>query len=214
MLAKTRPDGLFLCGDGYQRVYARPVPLVRCGIEVRGRSTILRVNYRSTEQIRSAAMSGVANLEPDVLEGSDTESLQGYRSERAGAAVEHQRFADEGAHIRWLADQAQPGPLLVVVRHATYRDHLAQALATSGANTTVLDGPGEIGPAITVCTMHRAKGLEAPRVVVAGAEQVPAPYPGSDSGDQAWWERREQCLLYVGMTRARDWLAITSTEAR
>ncbi len=59
--------------------------------------------------------------------------------------------------------------------------------------------------------MHRAKGPEAPRVIVAGKQELPAPYPGGgDKADCDLWARRERSLLYVGLTRARDWCATTA----
>ena len=210
---QIRPDGLFLTGDGYQRVYARPVPLSQCGIEVRGRSWTLRVNYRSTDQIRDAALAGVADLEPDVLEAGTEDSKEGYRSEREGVPPERHRFASTTDEARWIARQADAGPLLVVTRHLEYRDELVAAMSQVGLVPRVLEGPGIPDEGITICTLHRAKGLEAPRVVVAGAHQIPTPFTGADESDRAWWNRSEQCLLYVGMTRARDWLAVTAVGA-
>ncbi len=64
---------------------------------------------------------------------------------------------------------------------------------------------------LILCTIHRSKGLEAPRVVIAGRQLVPARYPGGgDSADKKLWARKERCLLYVGMTRARDWCGMST----
>ncbi len=47
-------------------------------------------------------------------------------------------------------------------------------------------------------------------VIIAGAHTVPAKWHGKgDDGEKAIWGRREQCLLYVGMTRARDSCLVT-----
>src|SRR4051794_6866761 len=48
-------DNLFLCGDSGQRIYKGAVSWLSIGIDVRGRSTSLNVNYRTTEQIRRFA---------------------------------------------------------------------------------------------------------------------------------------------------------------
>lgn len=204
-----RPDGLFLVGDGYQRVYARPVPLTQCGIEVRGRSWTLRVNYRSTEQIREAAMSEVAGMEPDVLDAGTEDSQDGYHSERTGEPPSRHPFATTADEAAWISARAAEGPLLVLTRHPAYRNQLARALGDRGLPVEILEGVGMPGAGVTLSTIHRAKGLEAPRVVVAGAHEMPAPFRGHGEAERQWWERHEQCLSYVAMTRARDWLAIT-----
>ncbi len=208
---QTRPDGLFLCGDGYQRLYASPVSLVSCGIEVRGRSRRLRLNYRTTEGIRRAAIEVVKGLDLDELEslgdGEDT-PFDGYRSLRGGPLPVSRSFASEEEEAEWLAELAAE-PLLVLVRSKAYRGELAERLRARGVPVHVLEGRGQVAEeGVTLCTLHRSKGLEAPRVVVAGRQLVPGRFPGGDAGDRVLWERGERCLLYVGMTRARDWLGV------
>ncbi|MFO0556362.1 MAG: 3'-5' exonuclease [Polyangiaceae bacterium] len=62
---------------------------------------------------------------------------------------------------------------------------------------------------MVLCTLHRAKGLEAPRVVLAGRQLVPIKYPGGgDASDRTTWDAKELAALYVGMTRARDWCGV------
>jgi superfamily I DNA/RNA helicase len=207
----NRPDGLFLCGDGYQRLYTRAVPLSACGIEVRGRSRELRLNYRTTEGIRRAAVDTIAGVEQDALDDEDSAGLDGYRSLRGGPAPERKRFPSAEDEARWVAALARP--LLVLTRTRAYRDALAERLRAHGVEVHVLEGRGDLAPAgVTLCTLHRAKGLEAPSVVIAGAHLVPARFPGGDASDRVAWERGERCLLYVGMTRARDWCAVSRVE--
>lgn len=209
---RLRADGLMLCGDGYQRIYSAPVSLVSCGIEVRGRSRRLRLNYRTTEGIRRAAIEVVKGLDPDALDTLDDgegTALDGYRSVRGGPVPSVHRFDGEAEEAAWIAGQG--APLLVLVRTGRYRDGLAERLRAHGVAVHVLDGRGEVDPeGVTLCTLHRSKGLEAPRVVVAGRQRLGARFPGGDAEQRRAWERAERCLLYVGMTRARDWLAITA----
>jgi superfamily I DNA/RNA helicase len=59
--------------------------------------------------------------------------------------------------------------------------------------------------------MHRLKGLEFPRVVLAGVHEgsvPPASAHGADAESEADHELRERCLLHVAMTRARDELVV------
>ena len=66
---------------------------------------------------------------------------------------------------------------------------------------------------LLLSTLHRSKGLEASRVILAGTQRIAARWHGQgDARERALWERRERCLLYVGMTRARDWCALTRVE--
>lgn len=48
-------DDIFIVGDARQRIYGKTVVLSHCGINVQGRARRLKINYRTTEEIRSAA---------------------------------------------------------------------------------------------------------------------------------------------------------------
>ena len=66
---------------------------------------------------------------------------------------------------------------------------------------------------LLLATLHRSKGLESARVVIAGRQLVPMKLvPGEV--DREEWDRRERCLLYVGMTRARDWCGVSRVVAK
>ena len=56
-VASTRSDALFLAGDIGQRIFHLPFSLARLGLEIRGRSHCLKVNYRTSHQM---LVSGVA----------------------------------------------------------------------------------------------------------------------------------------------------------
>lgn len=48
-------DDIFIVGDARQRIYGKTVVLSHCGINVQGRARRLKINYRTTEEIRLAA---------------------------------------------------------------------------------------------------------------------------------------------------------------
>jgi len=48
LVGEARANDLFIVGDPHQRIYGKPVVLSRCGIDIRGRSKKLRINYRTT----------------------------------------------------------------------------------------------------------------------------------------------------------------------
>lgn len=54
-IAPDGPDLLFFAGDLGQRIFQQPFSWKGLGVDVRGRSFTLRVNYRTSHQIRLAA---------------------------------------------------------------------------------------------------------------------------------------------------------------
>lgn len=54
-LVDEHDNDIFIVGDAQQRIYGRRAILSKCGIRIQGRARKLRINYRTTEEIRSAA---------------------------------------------------------------------------------------------------------------------------------------------------------------
>ncbi|MCW3840281.1 UvrD-helicase domain-containing protein [Micromonospora yasonensis] len=83
-------------------------------------------------------------------------------------------------------------------------------LAT-GAEVDALDPRAE---AVTLLTLHAAKGLEFPVVFLVGAEDglLPLRWPGSEPDDDAVAEERR--LFFVGLTRAQDRLYVSHAARR
>ena len=78
---------------------------------------------------------------------------------------------------------------------------------------TDLDTAGEGGPAVTLMTIHAAKGLEFNTVFVAGMEEGIFPHVFDSNMDEAKLEE-ERRLAYVAITRARRRLYLCYAEAR
>jgi len=68
-------------------------------------------------------------------------------------------------------------------------------------------------PSVSLMTVHAAKGLEFRTVFITGLEEETFPYRGLDSDELEDLEE-ERRLAYVAVTRARERLYITHTEAR
>lgn len=67
---ETLQNPLSMVGDGHQRLYnPLPVPLSRAGIDVRGRARRLKINYRTSEQIRHWSHGLLQGIEVDDLDG-------------------------------------------------------------------------------------------------------------------------------------------------
>jgi superfamily I DNA/RNA helicase len=215
------PDGLLVVGDGGQRIFAHRTSLRSAGIEVRGRSRVLRVNYRTTEQIRRFADRIVAGR--DDLDG-EVELPSACRSVRAGeppVATGFDRTEDQydyvAEHVRdCLARGVAPCEIAVFARTKRRLDQAARRLAAAGIATHLLEpsAGGEAPDAVHLVTMHRAKGLEfkVGIVVDASADAVPNRYAVNAAGDEQDREEAlamERQLLYVSLTRARDEVLVT-----
>ena len=71
-------DPLCTVGDGHQRIYRSRVPMSRAGINIRGRSRRLKINYRTSEQIRKFSMSILRGLDIDDLDGETVSTAADY----------------------------------------------------------------------------------------------------------------------------------------
>lgn len=220
-LAPPGPDDLFLVGDAHQRIYGHVASLGACGIEARGgRARRLRVNYRTTERIRGLAVATLAGEDIDDLDGG-RDTLRGYRSLRLGVpprvATLPSRDAEDRAVIDAITAWASECPdehICLAARTLALRDRWAATLRAAGFPVATIEADEPTGPGVRVATMHRLKGLEFPRVLLASVQADTLPQPRRDLADaddtaRANHVRSERCLLYVAATRARDHLVIT-----
>ena len=217
-IAPAGQDTLFLVGDGHQRIYGRQTMLGRCGIEVRGGSRRLKLNYRTTEQIRNRAVAVLKGCDVADLDGK-ADTLKGYRSLRKGPAPLLRLFdreADEGAAViaqlkEWIAQGVPPHAICVSARTNDQLTKRYQPLLEgAGLQIALVEADSEIGlgqHCVQLATMHRMKGLEFSRVLLAGVQDGQVPLTLQELPDEASrqdHELQERCLLYVALTRARD----------
>lgn len=217
------PNDVFVVGDAHQRIYGHKASLGQCGISIRGRrSRRLTVNYRTTHQIRRFAVALLEGMQVDDLdEGTDT--TKGYRSLRQGVEpdVRHcETAAAEGEVIvgvirEWLAE-VEPENICVVARtRDLIRERYEPLLRNAGISSTIIEPDEDAqGLGVRLATMHRVKGLEFPRMILASVHkgEMPRALPPEALPDAAALKNHEQSerrLLYVAATRARDTLVIT-----
>lgn len=222
LLRAAVPPGandLFIVGDSHQRIYDRRSSLSKVGIEVRGRSRRLRINYRTTHEILrwSLAVLGEGDFD-DLDTGTDTQDRAGYHSFLHGSPPTVAGFDTAGDMAtglaeqitRWISDGVEPSEIGVAARAQGTFSVVERALRDSGVRCFRLGRDLKFGDGVALGTMHRMKGLEyrCMAVVGVGANQVPSPPAlAAVAGDAAEVEletRRERCLLYVACTRARE----------
>lgn len=214
------PNDLFLVGDAHQRIYDSRVSLSSLGIETRGRSRRLKINYRTSQQILGWTLGILTGETIDDLDGQP-EHQTGYRSEFQGPPPIIRTFdttVEEAAYVTetiqsWLAEGNSPSSIGIVGRTHGATVGVEQALTATSIPWSEL-GKGTSG--VGIGTMHASKGLEFARLIAVGvsADQVPLPLALTDAQEDAAQHaldlQRERCLLYVACTRARDMLVVTS----
>ncbi len=217
------PNDVFIVGDAHQRIYRHKVVLSRVGIDVRGRGRKLRVNYRTTDEIRKWAVAQLADCTIDDLDGQP-DALVGYQSLSHGPAPElasSASRADERLVIEATLDrlQAEGIPMrgvCLVTRTNAEADEYAHWLRSTGRQALKLDRntPDDQDLAgLRVATMHRVKGLEFDAVILAGyrsPEHYTQVYGGEeDAGVMLDNLTSERCLLHVAATRAKRYLLVS-----
>jgi hypothetical protein len=218
-LVPAGPNDMFLLADPYQRIYDSQASLASLGIEVRGRSRRLTINYRTTHEILDWSVKVLSGATAMGLDDAE-DSLSGYRSITRGKPpqlVAHKdRAAENEALIEqvgtWLDQGVEPHAIGVAAR--TNQRAAAIATALREAFIPVADDKAT-EPGVCVATMHRLKGLEFQCLAVAGLEsgELPAPYAITAAAEDPVANRldlqRERCLLFVAVTRARDVLYLS-----
>jgi superfamily I DNA/RNA helicase len=222
---ETQND-LFIVGDAHQRIYRHKVVLSRVGIQVRGRSHRLRINYRTTDEIRRWAVSQLANCSIDDLDGQP-DTLMGYKSLTHGDAPVVIYSTSRGDERKALLEAIQrfeqagidPRNTCVVLRRNEEVSEYAEWLESVGVKVLPLtrevsDDDSRAG--IRVATMHRVKGLEFDAVVIAGyrGAQLYAEMfaDDGDAGVIVDMLTSERCLLHVAATRAKRALIVSQIE--
>ncbi len=215
------PNDLFLVGDAHQRIYDHRVSLSRLGIDIRGRSSRLTLNYRTTEEILWWCVGLLRGVAIDDLDAG-TDTLAGYRSAYRGSvpprlAGHPTRDAELADLVRvvsgWIQSGTDPATIGVATRLRRTAQAALAALRDAGIPVHDLERSGPAG--VEVGTIHRMKGLEfvAFAVVDVSAAAVPARWAVTLEADDPKAHEldllRERCLLYVACTRAREYLNVS-----
>ena len=219
LLRTMVPEGkndLFIVGDAHQRIYGRnKVVLGRCGINILGRSRKLKINYRTTDEIRRWAVSLLEGRSIDDLDGGDDDNTR-YKSLTHGQPPVIQNFtsAEEQADFicALLKNQDIPPSHWCVVSRTNQETNAIQALLSErGVATSIIrasEPESTDENVLHLATIHRVKGLEFDQVVLASANDglIPLEFAMRDKADEVsktQAETEERGLVYVAITRAR-----------
>jgi superfamily I DNA/RNA helicase len=217
------PNDLFIVGDAHQRIYARKVVLGRCGINIRGRSSKLKINYRTTRQIKNWSVAMLEGVDYDDLDGGQDDQ-KGYISLFNGPKPEVHRFAtleEEqeflGTTLRDLrgSTEYKPEDVCLVARTEKMleRDYVSMLKKAKIPYAILTKDDTATKEELRLANMHRVKGLEFRCMIIAGVSEDRIPLMiaslEDDETGKAEHEARERSLLFVSATRARDRLIVT-----
>lgn len=223
-LFREKTNGLFFTGDLGQRIFQQPFSWKALGVEIQGRSSILRINYRTSHQIRKEAdrllSTEISDVDGNVEDRRNTISV--FNGPPPSIEVFQTQELEQNFVSKWLTERIEEGiepkEIGIFVRSKNELNRAETAVKKTGYNFNILDESNKnTGDKITVCTMHLAKGLEFRVVVVMACDDEVIPLQQriktvTDDSDLEEVYNTERHLLYVACTRARDHLLVTAVE--
>jgi hypothetical protein len=223
-LGGGRSNALFFAGDLGQRIFQQPFSWKSLGVDVRGRSRTLRVNYRTSHQIREQAdrLLGPTVSDADGNSERRDDTVSVFNGPLPAVVSAKSEEEERGIVAKWLKDTSAAGLVPhefgVFVRSEAELERAKAAVTEAGMPLRVLDEHVETASGhVSVGTMHLAKGLEFRAVVVMGCDDEIIPSQArieavGDTGDLEEVYDSERQLLYVAATRARDHLLVTGVD--
>ena len=230
LMVEEKENDLYLTGDPFQTIYKKRINFSECGINVRGRrSRRLKINYRTTEEIRRYAMEAISNKEYDDFDGG-RELDAGYVSLLNGQDPVYKTFKTRSEEFEFIHEHIKPS-LEEYNQEAFEMKSICVACRTRDgvkelqkyfhqnkipyANIADEARQGNVN-GVQLSTLHNMKGLEFQKVILADVNSQTIPlrpygFEGWSEEDKKEHEKRERALIYVAMTRAIRELVITGT---
>lgn len=223
-LVAEGPNDLFLTGDPIQRIYSgRKLNFAQAGINVRGKkSRRLKVNYRTTDEIRKVAQAIIKGETFEDFDGGE-ESTKGYISLMHGVKPAYCVYPTREAELAGIVEiirQLLVGGLysgkdicVATYSRSTLRD-VTTVLHQNGVKYS--DGRVQDKDGVSLCTFHSIKGLEFRVVIVVDIDNrfLSPDYQGHAFDRMDRVEKKDylkglRSLLYVALTRAQREVYIT-----
>lgn len=217
-------NDIFIVGDSRQRIYRRKAVLSQCGIKIVGRSSILRINYRTTEEIRRRAIAVLDGIGFDDLDGGDDEDaraqslLHGQDPEVVGFKSPDAEFEFVAQEIDQLfSSEVDLKDVCIVARTNRRLGDYARYLQARNIPVCELKSrkpDDRKTEGVRLASMHRVKGLEFDHVFIVDVSNGVLPPKAAmrkaereESNNQLF--QSEKSLLYVAMTRAKKSVTIS-----
>ncbi len=223
--AESGKNDIFIVGDGHQRIYRHKVVLGQCGVNIRGRSRKLRINYRTTEENRGWATSLLKGIPVDDLDGG-ADDQKGYKSLLHGENPVVLHFGTSREETDYIvsvlrkceANDQDLTSICIVARTNSLLEQYRADLESADIETHIIhrnEAEKRSVPGVRLATMHRIKGLEFETVIIAAVNEgiVPLVAAVNDTDDpvvRKASENRERALLYVAATRAKREVVVCS----
>jgi superfamily I DNA/RNA helicase len=218
----VRPDSnsLLVLYDDAQSIYQkkrRKFNFASVGIEARGRTSILKMNYRNTAEVLAVAVHCAQSLLQGAGESRDEDEIplvQPASAGRRGALPVLLQARNAREEAEWIAERIEAaraagvplGDVAVLCRAKVLMQPIEQALSRrrlplQSMNAQAFRRFDWQQPSVRLLTMHSAKGLEFPLVIVAGLQALPMRDESLEDAAR---------LLYVAMTRATHELVLSA----
>jgi mRNA-degrading endonuclease RelE of RelBE toxin-antitoxin system len=220
-MGKDSPNSLFFAGDLGQRIFQQPFSWRALGVDVRGRSTTLRINYRTSHQIRMKAdrLLGPEMADVDGIVEQRKSTISVFNGPPPTVQTLDSIEAESKSVGEWIKARAQEGlqphEIAIFVRSPSELDRARAAAGLAAIPFKILDDRVEtVHGKASIATMHLAKGLEFRAVAVMACDDEIIPLQQrietvADDSDLEEVYNTERQLLYVACTRARDHLLVT-----
>ncbi|RJG57262.1 DNA helicase [Sphingobium terrigena] len=218
------PNALFFAGDLGQRIFQQPFSWKALGVDVRGRSAMLRINYRTSRQIREAAdhLLPPTVRDADGLEDDRRSAQSVFEGPSPVVALCSDQDAETEAVAAFLRAASEDGiaasEMGLFVRSGDLLSRARAAVTAAGLEARQLTERAEdFGDCVSIGTMHLAKGLEFKAVAVMACDDEALPLQSrvddaTDEDELREVFETERHLFYVACTRARDRLHISGTK--
>lgn len=225
IVSEEKANNIFVVGDSHQRIYRQKASHGKCGIKIRGRSKILKINYRTTEETRNWAFSVLKGIDFDDLD-EGLENGKGYKSLMNGPKPKIENYKDFEEEIenivKYINDLQNNGinlkSICLVLRTNKLINQYKEKLRENGIDVYQIKTEQSEDRSINcirIATLHRVKGLEFDYVIISSVNSgtIPLSFTYKNIEDEVVkkeMEISERSLLYVAATRAKKELLVTS----
>ena len=223
LAGEAHQNDIFIVGDAHQRIYRNKAVLSKCSINVRGRARKLRINYRTTEEIRKYAFGLLKSVSFDDMD-EEYDDGDNCQSLTHGEKPVIRKFNTLEEELKFIVKEIKNlevagiprKDICIVARTHKMINGYKEGLRSNGIDVfeiTANKVDDRFRDEVRIATMHRVKGLEFSYIFVAGVNNKALPNgvrsDFSDDVSLEEFETEEKCLLYVALTRARAGAYVT-----